>query len=119
HPLPQSQLHCLILSSTLPALNNNSPSLTANHGTRLCPNTTTRASGNSCRATFTRLCESPRICTIPILQCPTTISRLIGSFSITSSSSTLPCTAITGAIVSNSSTTESTERSPAWIINST
>jgi hypothetical protein len=106
-------------SVALPGLNSNNPLYSWFQGIWLCPKTTQRASGNSRRATRARLRESPRICTMPILQCPTTTSRLTGNFFTTSSPSTLPCTATTGAIVSNSAMTRRIERSPAWIINST
>src|SRR5260370_27188635 len=110
---------CLRRSVALPGLNSNNPSHSWFQGIWLCPKTTQRASGNSWRATRSRLRASPRICTMPILQCPTTISRLTDNFFTTSSPSTLPCTATTGAIVSNSAMTHRIERSPAWIINST
>src|SRR5258707_7483751 len=104
---------CLRRSVALPGLKSNNPSYSWFQGTWLCPKTTQRAPENSWRATRSRVCASPRICTVPILQCPTTISRLIGNARITSSSSILPCTASTGAIVSNSAITRRIERSPA------
>ena len=112
---PILHLGCLRRSFALPGLKSSNPSLSSFQGIWLCPNTTTRALGNSCRATFPRLCASPRICTMPIRQWPTTISRLIGNFNITSSSSTLPCTATTGAMVSNSASTERTVRPGSYV----